>query len=244
MKLPVITGIIERRILVNFRMDKDVITDYLPEPFEPVLHEGYGICGICLIKFKDMRPKGMPTGLGISSENGAHRFAVKWMEDGIEKEGVYIARRDSSSKLNSLLGGRVFPGVLNYSEIESSSEDGNYKVTISNKDGLYLHVDADESGELPSESIFPNIDSVSKFFEKGSVGYSPKRSIDEYEGMQLKTYKWDISPMKVNKVKSTFFQNGETFPAGSVVFDNALLMKNIEHEWHTEEDISATHSSL
>lgn len=244
MKLPIITGIIDRRILVNFRIDRDAISQFLPEPFEPVLHEGYGIGGICLIRFKDLRPNGMPSAIGVSSENGAHRFAVKWVENGIEKEGVYIARRDSSSRLNNILGGRIFPGVQSFSDIESKEENGNYKITISNPDGLFLHVDADTSETIPKESIFKDIPSVSKFFEKGSVGYSPKRIPGEYEGMQLNTYKWEIIPMHVNNVRSTFFEDGKIFPKGSVVFDNALLMKNIEHEWHTKEDITVTRNSL
>jgi hypothetical protein len=48
--------------------------------------------------------------MGISSENGAHRIAVEWTENGAIKEGVFIPRRNSSSFFNSLAGGRIFPG--------------------------------------------------------------------------------------------------------------------------------------
>ncbi len=33
-----------------------------------------------------------------------------------------------------------------------------------------------------------------------------------------------------------FFDNENDFPKGSVQFDNALLMTNVEHEWHSVED--------
>lgn len=32
-------------------------------------------------------------------------------------------------------------------------------------------------------------------------------------------------------IKSSYFENEAMFPKGSVHFDNALLMTNIEHEW-------------
>jgi len=47
----------------------------------------------------------------ISSENGAHRIAVEWEENGTLKEGAYIPRRDTSSTLNSLAGVTIFPGA-------------------------------------------------------------------------------------------------------------------------------------
>ena len=100
-RIPKIKGIIDRRVLINYQVDKKVLETYLPKPFSPTLVKGKGIAGICLIRLKEIRPKGLPKYLGISSENGAHRIAVEWIENGEKKEGVYIPRRDTSSKLNS-----------------------------------------------------------------------------------------------------------------------------------------------
>src|ERR1700760_611503 len=110
MRIPTITGVIDRRMLVNFTVQPDALQQILPQPFRPKLFRGKGIAGICLIRLKEVRPKGLPAFVGIGSENGAHRIAVEWMENGHLKEGVYIPRRDSSSMFNTLTGGRVFPG--------------------------------------------------------------------------------------------------------------------------------------
>ncbi|MDX5347736.1 MAG: hypothetical protein LPK19_10865, partial [Hymenobacteraceae bacterium] len=64
-----------------------------------------------------------------------------------------------------------------------------------------------------------------------SVGYSPENKPGCFDGMQLKTYNWKVTLLDVEAVKSSFFEDTSVFPKGSVVFDNALLMKNIEHEW-------------
>ncbi|WP_295676198.1 hypothetical protein [uncultured Empedobacter sp.] len=43
--------------------------------------------------------------------------------------------------------------------------------------------------------------------------------------------------MEVSHVKSSFFEDETIFPKGSVQFDNAILMTNIEHEWKSLEKI-------
>ena len=97
MQLPAIQGIIDRRILVNYRIDADVLAAVLPPPFKPILIGGFGIGGICLIRLKHVRPKFLPIEVGIRSENAAHRIAVEWVDGGTRHEGVYIPRRDTSS---------------------------------------------------------------------------------------------------------------------------------------------------
>lgn len=97
MQIPVIQGVIDRRILVNYRIDPLILAQILPPPFEPKLVNGFGIAGICLIRLKEIRPKYFPGFLGLSSENAAHRIAVEWRTNGLRQEGVYIPRRDTSS---------------------------------------------------------------------------------------------------------------------------------------------------
>jgi hypothetical protein len=38
-------------------------------------------------------------------------------------------------------------------------------------------------------------------------------------------------PLAMDKVFSSFFADESTFPAGTIVFDCALIMRNIAHEW-------------
>jgi hypothetical protein len=44
----------------------------------------------------------------------------------------------------------------------------------------------------------------------------------------------------IEKVESSFFDNRATFPPGSVEFDCALLMRDIDHEWHGKESLVVT----
>lgn len=229
MKIPKIKGVIDRRILINYQVDKEVLENYLPEPFRPKLIKGKGIAGICLIRLKEIRPKGLPKQIGISSENGAHRIAVEWTENGKLKEGVYIPRRDTSSKLNSIAGGTLFPGVHHIAKFAVNESEGNYEIGFISDDKTSLSIIAKEAKNWNHDSVFENLESASDFFENGSIGYSPNKM--NFDGLELKTYNWEVFLLDVQKVQSSFFENASIFPKGSVKFDNALLMKDIEHEW-------------
>ena len=78
MQIPILRGVIDRRILVNYHVDPAVLAPLLPAPFQPKLVRGVGLVGICLIRLKKVRPRFLPGWLGISSENAAHRTAVEW----------------------------------------------------------------------------------------------------------------------------------------------------------------------
>jgi hypothetical protein len=118
MRIPIIRGVLDRRILVNFRADPDVLAGILPPPFRPKVVNGVGMAGVCLIRLKHIRPRWLPPFMGISSENAAHRIAVEWEQDGQLREGVFIPRRDTSSRLNALAGGRLFPGLHHHARFQ------------------------------------------------------------------------------------------------------------------------------
>ena len=234
MKLPAIHGFIDRRILVNFTADPDVVSKIIPAPFRPKIYKGKAIVGICLIRLKHIKPKGLPAFMGIGSENGAHRIAVEWEEDGIINEGVYIPRRDTSLRFNALVGGKLFPGKHHLATFDVKEDGGNYHIAFTSSDATTISIDAKETGQLPSASIFKTLENASAFFEKGAVGYSPNGN--KYEGLKLQVYTWQMKPLEVTHVRSSFFENESIFTKGSLQFDNALLMTKVEHEWHSMPD--------
>ena len=169
MRIPVVGGVIDRRLLVNFRIDPEVLADQLPPTFRPQLIDGFAIGGICLIRLKQVRPRFMPGILGIAFENAAHRFAVKWeLPDDTVARGAYIPRRDSNSWLNILAGGQLFPGFHRHARFRSDERHGEYHIEIDSDDGK-MHVDlvARAASSLNTGSIFENLDRASDFFERG-----------------------------------------------------------------------------
>jgi hypothetical protein len=242
MKLPVIQGVIRRRVLVNFRVDADVMARNLPKRFEPKLVGGHAVAGICLIRLEQIRPRGAPAGIGISSENAAHRVAVQWTtREGIRREGVYIPRRDTNSPIVLLAGGRIFPGEHHSARFDVEDDGALVDLRVRSDDGLIeVHVAARATAELPASSGFANLSAASSFFEAGSMGYSATRKGDRLEGLELHTDAWHLKPLEVTDVLSSYFADKTAFPEGSVEFDCALIMRDIPHEWRTAPELYST----
>lgn len=238
MKIPAIRGRIDRRILVNYQVAPEILAQFLPSPFRPKLVGTSGIAGVCLIRLKEIRPRLVPSRCGVSSENAAHRIAVEWTSDGQSHEGVYIPRRDTSSRFNTLVGGRLFPGLHHPAHFDVHEEAGFYSVALHSKDGnVRLEVAGRLAGELPKESVFSSLEEASVFFERGAIGYSATSNPGSFDGLELRSFNWHLEPLVVERVYSSFFSDETIFPKGSVRFDCALLMRDIEHEWHAKEPL-------
>jgi len=238
MRLPVIQGTIKRRILANFRVDPEIMRREIPSRFVPKLQDGLAIAGICLIRLEHVRPRALPEVMGLSSENAAHRVAVMWDEGGETREGVFISRRDTNSQINHLLGGRIFPGEHHQAAFSVEDSDSKIMFRMKSEDAkVQVRIDAQIAATLPSNSVFSSLAQASSFFEKGSVGYSVTRDPERLDGLKLQTAKWLVEPLEVSNIYSSYFADKTKFPEDSIEFDHALIMRNIEHEWHTADDL-------
>jgi hypothetical protein len=234
LQLPTMQGLIERRMLVNFRVRPETVSPLLPSLFRPNLVQGWAMAGICLIRLKDIRPRGFGPQFGVSSENAAHRIAVEWQEQGARREGVFIPRRDTSSQLQSLVGGRFFPGVHHHADYEVKETADEFRLQMQSRDDhTHVRLHARRSDKLPATSVFPSLEAASDFFAHGAVGYSATNQPGCCDGLELVTEAWQVEPLEVITVASSFFDDRQIFPSGTIEFDCALLMRNIAHEWRT-----------
>lgn len=238
MNIPVVRGLIERRILVNYRVEPEALAAQLPAPFRPHLLHGAAMVGICLIRLKQVRPVGVPAWLGIGSENAAHRMAVEWPQQDRTRQGVYVQRRDTSSRFNAWAGGRLFPGLHQHATFQVQESPDLLDVSLQSDDGeTRVSVRGRPTDRLPSTSAFATLEEASTFFEAGSLGYSATNDPARFQGLELRSFKWRVEPLEVEQVRSSFFEDRSRFPHGSIRFDSALLMRNIPHEWHGKPDL-------
>ncbi len=234
MNLPTLEGLIRRRLLINYQADPNVVQTLLPNGFRPKLQQGHAVVGICLIRLEQVRPRGLPNFMGLSSENAAHRIAVQWDRGGQELEGVYIPRRDSSSGINQWLGGRVFPGEHHAATFDVQQSGNKIDLAMhSNDQVVRVAVQGQISQTWPSGTMFASLQEASSFFERGALGYSDTRKKEHLDGIMLSTQHWRVEVLQTNTVSSNYFEDGKRFPRGSILFDHALIMRDIQHQWHS-----------
>ena len=96
---------------------------------------------------------------------------------------------------------------------------------------------ARDGDSLPSASVFPSLDAASGFFRSGSLGYSATRRGSRLDAVYLDAMDWRVSALDVELARSTYFEDRSLFPLGSVEFDSALIMRNVEHEWRRSQPL-------
>jgi hypothetical protein len=226
-------GVVERRLLVNYRTDPQITARLLPAPLRPQLVNGWSVAGICLIRLGRLRPRHVPLAQGLRSENAAHRIAVEWdTPDGVAT-GVYIPRRDSDSLINVVIGGRLFPGKHHGARFDVSETVQDLRVAFTSADGTAaVRAQAKTTRVWKASALFASLDEASEFFRHGATGYSATSDGRSLDGLELQTSAWQVEPVEILTAYSTFFDDPTYFPVGSAVLDCALLMRNVAVTWN------------
>ncbi|MEJ5914922.1 DUF2071 domain-containing protein [Pseudokineococcus sp. 1T1Z-3] len=221
---------VERRLLLSWRADPDVVAPLLPAPFRPQLVDGAAVVGVCLIRLGSVRPRGLPAAVGLRAENAAHRMAVTWDEDGEERSGVWIPQRHTGSRLVALAGGRLFPGTHGRARFDVEESEDRVRVAMDAFDGTSLAADVEVVPELHGSALFADLAAASAFFEAGSTGWSATGGTS-HDGMHLGTDAWNVDACRPLDVRSSLYDDPAVFPPGSAVLDDALLMRRVPVTW-------------
>ncbi len=231
MRHPRLAAVVERRLLINYRADPDVVAPLLPDGLRPQLVNDAAVVGVCFMRLGRLRPLGWPSALSLRSESAAHRIAVEWDGAGGPQRGVYIPRRDSSSPLSVAAGGRLFPGVHHRADFDVAETEDSFRVSFTTRDGSARAAVAATLTPTLGGRLFSGAEDASAFFQGGAVGFSPSRAGCGLEGVELRTNRWAIEPVTVEHAESSFFADPERFPPGSVELDCGLVMRQVPVTW-------------
>ena len=237
MHSPAMASTIERRLLVNYRLDPEVAARLLPRGMRPDLSGGYAVGGICLIRLSRLRPTGLPARVGVSTENAAHRIAVEWDGPNGAERGVYIPRRDTSSRLTTAVGGRLFPGEHHHARFDVRESEGRLRVSFSSSDATaHAGVDVVVDDVLRDSVLFGDVSAASRFFRDAPVGCSARSTGTGLDTVKLSTDGWAVTPTRLLSVQSSYFGDPARFPAGTAQPDSALLMRDVPALWTTQPE--------
>lgn len=226
-----IDAFLERRLLLNYRVDPDVVAAILPQPFTPRIVKGYAIAGVCLIHMSDVRPKGLPAAIGIKVQGSAHRIAVGWIDqDGEERHGVYILRRDSGSRVVGIIGRRAL--AEHPAHFATSETQDDIAIDVDSRDGRgSVRVQVRVASDL-SSSVLGTLAEAREFFEHGGPGYTQMRP-GKFTGVALSAISWDMTPLQLSEARSAWLDDPQIFPTGTAVLDSALVMRRTNSSWRS-----------
>lgn len=171
----------ERRILVNYRVDLGKLDTALPGPFRgrEVGETGKGIGTVCLTRVKNARPKFAPERAGLSVRSVTHRIPAE-----IEGEGrfcAYVPLRGVSSRLCATLGSHALPAELRCAEFRTEQEVGVRRTSV-DCGGEYVGVE-ETMGWVDEDKRMPEAEGGSEGADEGkkvaTVGGKEKRGTEE-----------------------------------------------------------------
>ncbi|MGB8198046.1 MAG: DUF2071 domain-containing protein [Acidimicrobiales bacterium] len=239
--MPPVSGVIDRRFLINYRVDPDVLQALLPLRFRPHLVSDVGVAGICVLRLRHVRPQGLPGALGIATDNAAHRIAVEWDTPEGVRRGVYIVRRDTSSRTTVQLGGRLFPGVHARADFTFDERPEQFRLAFtSRRDDTSVAMSARLDSAVPNGSLFSSVDAASSFFQDSPVGWSPRHDSSSIESLELSCATWKVEPLQVEYLTSSFYDDHARFPEGSATFDSAFVMRGIASTWRAAGSMTSS----
>lgn len=226
-----IGSVIERRLLVNYRVEPAVAARLLPPPFRPQLVNGMAVAGVCFLRLARFRPPHLPPVPGLATENAAHRIAVEWDDDEGTHAGVYIPRRDSNSMITVVGGGTIFPARHHLARFTVDEPGGTVRISVSARDRqVRLAVTAAPATTLASE-LFDSVDEARAFFREGALGFAPAGiSPGRLDKVRLHSDSWAMEPMTA-QVRSSLYDDLDRFPPGTCTLDSALIMRNLNARW-------------
>ena len=168
-------------------------------------------------------------------------MAVEWDTLDGPITGVYVPRRDTSSRLAAMAGGRVFPGWQHLVRFAVDEHDGGYLVEVASLDGtVRVVVSAHVAPEVMAGSVFADVDEASRFLRCAPVGYAATRSEGAFDGVELGTDGWGLCPLHIDVASSSFFDDPARFPPGTATLDSAFLMAGLTTTWHPQPTLHAT----
>jgi hypothetical protein len=228
MTFPVCT-VIDRRLLLTVRIDPAAMRRLLPEGLHPRLVDGSVVGGVCFLRLRDLRSAGLAVP-GITTENVAHRFAIMRDDAHGSASGVYVPRRDTSSRVAALLGGRLIEGELSHARFEVHDTGSRLRIGVRGRGALEIEVSAHLS-DTSTSSLFSTVEEESRFYQDVCTAYSPNHRRKVIEAVELESERWIGTPMAVEYFRSSVFGDATIFPRGSWTLDSAILVRNIRAEW-------------
>jgi len=235
-RVALVRGVIERRLLVAYRLDPDVAQNLLPAPFRTRLISGYAVAGIALARLGQLRPAGLPSVGGLTRESATHGIAVEWESARDLHTGVYVLHRDSGAPTGAPGDGvgprRHLRRTPQFTVDERT--DGLHVAYTSRNRTVHIDVDVVLAASLAGSALFSDAPAAARFFALDGAGaaWGPQG-----RGWRLTARDRCLGAAHVRTATSSIFADASVFPPGSAQLDSALLLRDVAVAWAPVERV-------
>jgi hypothetical protein len=231
MRIPVLEARIDRKLLILFSTDPEVLANRIPPGRELRLQQDRAILYVQLTRYEKVRV--VPTPIGIGFDEVAYYIALESLPPKKPRMSRdQVIRVESGSAAHVQLA-RIFRSCeitrAHFSARESANDlDVN---GFSERGEILFALRGQQAPCFPPGLLFHGLPSVAEFFgwNLTPTGYEP--DLPAPWPYRSRGGEYRCFPFEVTRFTSTFLECGIHFPAGAIVLDHAIWLRRVAGQW-------------
>jgi hypothetical protein len=224
--VPVLEGVVERRLVVHFRVDVDAARGLLPAGLAPIERAGRAVAGVTLVRLGRVRPRGLKPLGGLGVETMVHWLAARG-EDG--RKGLFRLRHDTESRLLAAFGG---PAAAHRARFEVVEDEKRLKVAVRTGGGAAdFLAEVDWAAPFQATASFASLAEAQRFFADLDGGFAAGRGQGWLGVLRLEPPSRQLAAVRLERARARLLEEGASLAAGAVTVDGALGARAEPFEW-------------
>ncbi|MHB0957569.1 MAG: hypothetical protein ACYC0X_26110 [Pirellulaceae bacterium] len=224
-------GVVDRRVLILYRVVPEVLSEALPWGVRALEIHGRAVAGIAFARHRMAKSRLLPARL-VSSHTASHFVVVTGSQQSGGRDAALVTRCDCSSRFRLWIGGRPIYHHARFRVVEE--RESLELVGDSDDRAMHLSLRAHVVRNLPHGSIFRTPGQAMEFLRACAgeldltLGGAVEMDTSE-TGRRLR-----LQPLKVERLESSIFENLRRGALERVEFDSAYWVRDDEFAWAAE----------
>jgi len=210
-----VVGVLSRCWLFTYRTPIASAQHLLPQPLEPVIHNGYAFWNVVVSLVQHMRPRYFPSFVGITYWHIAYRLYVRLpLQNEKAIEGLYFLRSDCDNRFMAIAGNLMTDFCFHIANVQIQEQEALIDIRIDELEAsAQVCLLKSDEPRLSPTSAFTSLEEAADFLKYKPNGISIQRNgaanvvrIARQEDL------WRYRLMHVEKAHWSFFDSMDVQP--------------------------------
>lgn len=218
-----LSGRIEKCWLFTFRTPVEAVRSLVPDRLELLERNGFAFWNVVACEVAQMRPKGMPSRIGVRFRQVAYRLYVRYKPKGTPIEGLYFLRSDCDKRLMALGGKWLTDFHFHHSPIALDADS----LDVGGEMSAHAEINRSEIATLSEGSAFDSLYQAKAVLKYKPFGISATSNCKmNVVSIQRDERKW------VSKLVAVRNQQWEFFKGISAEPEICYEVEQVEYQWN------------
>lgn len=235
-------GRLDRCFLLSLRTPAEAVVHLVPRGLSLVTHGPWAFWNLVVSHITGMRPRPVPSFLGLDYHHVAYRLLVRGMSSHGPVEGLFFLRSDVDASSICLPGNRLSDFRFHASSVRVQDAAGSTTIQVRSAKqvaDLDLSLGPGNGPTRASDSCFPDATEAHAFLKYQPLGLCPDPGAARLRIARVHRNDslWREQPVHVRHWSSTFF---ETLGVPTPSLELATCVEPLDYAWTLGERVPLT----